>query len=77
MTLIEQIMEQVKTLTQAQQAEVLNFVNFLLWKEERRKNQIKESLEALAEKETFADIKDPVESQKQIRKDRPLPGREE
>jgi hypothetical protein len=77
MTLVEQIMEQVKTLSPTQQAEVLNFVNFLLWKEERRKKQIKESLETLAEMETFADIKDPVEWQKQIRKDRPLPGREE
>ncbi len=30
MKLIEQIMEQVKALSPAQQAEVLNFVNFLV-----------------------------------------------
>ena len=77
MTLIEQIMEQVKTLSLTQQAEAFNFVNFLLWKEERRKKQIKESLETLAEMGTFSDIEDPVEWQKQIRKDRPLPGKEE
>jgi hypothetical protein len=77
MTLIEQIMEQVETLSPAQKAEVLDFINFLLHKEEERKKRLKESLETLAEMETFADIEDPVEWQRQIRKDRPLPGREE
>jgi len=42
------------------------------------KNQreaLKKSLEKLARMKVFADITDPVEWQKQIRKDRPLPGR--
>lgn len=45
--------------------------------EEERGKRIKESLQALAGKGTFADIKDPLEWQRRIRKDRPLPGREE
>jgi hypothetical protein len=43
-----------------------------------QKNQrkaLKQSLEKLAKMKVFADIKDPVEWQKQTRKDRPLPGR--
>jgi hypothetical protein len=35
------------------------------------------ALERLAEADTFSHIKDPVEWQREIRKDRPLPGREE
>jgi hypothetical protein len=38
--------------------------------------ELKKSLEKLAKMKVFADIKDPVEWQRQIRKDRPLPGRE-
>lgn len=45
--------------------------------EEERGKRIKASLQALAEKGTFADIEDPVAWQRQMRKDRPLPGREE
>ena len=73
MTLVAKIMEQVKTLPPARQEEVLDFINFLCRREEERKKRIKESLEM----GTFADIEDPVEWQRQIRKDRPLPGREE
>jgi hypothetical protein len=62
MTLIEQIMEQFKTLSPAQQAEVLNFVNFLVWKEERRKKQITEL------HETLADIEDPARIRNDERK---------
>ena len=37
--------------------------------------ELKNSLEKLAKMKVFADITDPVEWQRQIRKDRPLPGR--
>ena len=40
-----------------------------------QREAIKKSLEKLAKMKVFADIKDPVEWQRQIRKDRPLPGR--
>jgi hypothetical protein len=36
-----------------------------------------QALERLAEANAFAHIQDPVEWQREIRKDRPLPGREE
>ena len=84
MTLVEQILNQIKTLPPEKQMEVLDFINFLHQKEqaarstagdEERRKRIKESLQTLAEMGTFADIEDPVEWQRQIRKDRPLPGR--
>ena len=37
---------------------------------------VSQYLQALAEMGTFADIEDPVAWQREIRKDRPLPGRE-
>ncbi|MHB8777255.1 MAG: hypothetical protein ACYC6R_05765 [Anaerolineales bacterium] len=40
-----------------------------------QREALKKSLEKLAKMNVFADIKDPVEWQRQIRKDRPLPGR--
>jgi hypothetical protein len=40
-----------------------------------QREALKKSLEKLAKMKVFADIKDPVEWQKEIRKDRPLPGR--
>jgi hypothetical protein len=36
---------------------------------------LKKSLEKLAKMKVFAEIKDPVAWQRQVRKDRPLPGR--
>jgi hypothetical protein len=41
-----------------------------------QRQALKKSLEKLAKMKVFADIKDPVEWQRQIRKDRPLPGRD-
>jgi len=44
-----------------------------------QKNQreaLKKSLDKLARMKVFANIKDPVAWQRQIRKDRPLPGRD-
>ena len=46
-----------------------------LTREERRR-QIADALERLAAMHAFADIDDPVEWQREIRKDRPLPGRD-
>ncbi len=40
-----------------------------------QREALKKSLEKLAKMKVFADIKDPVEWQRQIRRDRPLPGR--
>jgi hypothetical protein len=40
-----------------------------------QREALKKSLDKLAKMKVFADIKDPVEWQRQIRKDRPLPGR--
>ena len=40
-----------------------------------QREELKKSLEKLAKMKVFADITDPVEWQRQIRKDRPLPGR--
>ncbi len=85
MTLMEQIQEQMKQLPPEKQGEVLDFVTFLQQKvhsaqsvsaEAERKKRLKKAFETLAELGTFADIADPVEWQRQIRKDRPLPGRE-
>jgi hypothetical protein len=41
-----------------------------------RSRRIAEILEKLAQSNPFRDIEDPVEWQREIRKDRPLPGRE-
>ena len=86
MTLLEQIEEQLRVLPPEKQEEVLDFITFLQQRmqatrsaspDEERGTRIKAALQQLAELGTFADIKDPVEWQRQIRKDRPLPGREE
>lgn len=42
-----------------------------------RGKRMADALRALAESDPFADIDDPVEWQRTIRKDRPLPGRDE
>ncbi|HMX17924.1 MAG TPA: hypothetical protein PKC52_01580 [Anaerolineales bacterium] len=84
MTLMEQIEKQIRQLPLESQREVLDFVTFLQLRtrstlpasmEVERGKRIKAALLNLAELKVFADIKDPVEWQKQIRADRPLPGR--
>ena len=86
MTLAEQVQRQFSELPPEKQTEVLDFINFLKTQAERaysasaeagRSRRIKAALQTLAELGTFADIEDPVEWQRQMRKDRPLPGREE
>lgn len=44
---------------------------------EARGRRMAEALEKLAELGAFAEIKDPVEWQRELRRDRPLPGRDE
>ena len=84
MTLMEQIEKQIRQLPPESQREVLDFVTFLQLRPrqplaqvsaDNRQQRIKKSLTQLAKMKTFADITDPVEWQKQIRKDRSLPGR--
>lgn len=86
MTLLEQIEKQLSVLPPEKQIEALDFITFLQQQaqsarsvsaEKERGKRIKAALQTLAELGTFADITDPVEWQRQIRKDRPLPGREE
>ena len=86
MTLLEQIEKQLNVLPPEKQSEVLDFIAFLQQQalatrstsaEAERGTRIKAALQNLAELGTFAHIKEPVEWQRQIRKDRPLPGREE
>ena len=85
MTLLEQIEKQLSALPPEKQIEALDFITFLQQQaqsvrtataEQERGKRIKAALQTLAELGTFADITDPVEWQRQIRKDRPLPGRE-
>jgi hypothetical protein len=44
---------------------------------EARGRRMAEALEQLAELKTFAEIKDPVAWQRELRRDRPLPGRDD
>lgn len=44
---------------------------------EFRRQRIVEILEKIAENNVFAEISDPVEWQRDLRQDRPLPGRDE
>ncbi|MBI4849894.1 MAG: DUF2281 domain-containing protein [Nitrospirae bacterium] len=87
MTLMEQIHKQIGQLPPESQREVLDFATFLQERvrsappvsvsvEAERGKRIKAAFLKLAELKVFADIKDPVEWQRQIRRDRPLPGRE-
>ncbi|HVM73248.1 MAG TPA: DUF2281 domain-containing protein [Anaerolineales bacterium] len=82
MTLIEQIQNQARQLPPEKQKEALDFIAFLQQRistpaasREERKEHLRKAFAELAKLGTFADITDPVEWQKQIRKDRALPGR--
>jgi hypothetical protein len=86
MTLLEQIEKQLSVLPPEKQIEALDFITFLQQRaqsartataEKERRKRLREAFETLAEMGTFADITNPVEWQRQIRKDRPLPGRDE
>ena len=86
MTLMEEIQLRLNRLPPEKQSEVLDFVTFLQERkhstppvpagaELERGKRIKAALLKLAELKVFANIKDPAEWQRQIRKDRILPRR--
>ena len=84
MTLMEQIQRQIRQLPPESQREVLDFITFLQLRPRHqtvkvsgatRQQRIKKTFAQLAKMKIFSDIADPVEWQRQIRKDRPLPGR--
>jgi hypothetical protein len=84
MTLMEQIQKRLSNLPPEKQREVLDFVAFLQLHspklpepaaDVKRGQRIKELLNQLGTMKTFSGINDPVEWQRKMRKDRPLPGR--
>lgn len=84
MTLLEEIQQRLHELPLEKQSEVLDFIAFLQQRTQlvipssakpEKTGRIKSALQKLAELKLFKDIVDPVEWQRQIRKDRPLPGR--
>ena len=82
----QQILEDVESLPEQFQAEALDFVQFLKKKisqkeknhktEETNGTRLAKLMAEASKKNLFSDIKDPVAWQREIRKDRPLPGRE-
>ena len=88
MNLPEAISEHVSSLPREEQQEVLDFVLFLEEKRggtargasddvEARRRRVTAALDALRRSGAFARIPDPASWQREIRKDRPLPGRED
>ena len=85
MALMKQIEKQLTLLPPEKQNEVLDFILFLQQRlqstptstKEERSKRIKSAFQDLVGLNTFSDVSDPVEWQKQIRRDRSLPGREE
>lgn len=84
MTLLEEATQALSALPPEKQNEALNFIHFLreqiqkkseVADREERGRQIRAAFQSLAESGAFADIEDPVEWQREMRKDRPLPGR--
>ena len=84
-TLKEQIIDNLDTLPETVQAEILDFVEFLKAKIERNSQSTSSEpngvamakiMEKMAARNALSDIKDPSAWQREIRKDRPLPGRE-
>ena len=82
-----QILEDVEKLPLQMQEETLDFVRFLTNKQRRSDltdpdrepngTKLARLMQEASTKNLFADIKDPAAWQREIRKDRPLPGREE
>ena len=87
-TITKQILDDVKSLPDQMQKETLDFVRFLKNKQkqsgaaasdkEPNGKKVAEVMAEIAARGTaFRDIKDPIAWQREIRKDRPLLGREE
>jgi len=79
----QQILENVESLPETMQEEALDFVQFLKNKMNKQTLETSNSTEfvnimtKIAERgSAFKDIDDPAAWQREIRKDRPLPGRE-
>lgn len=83
----QKLHDAIDNLAPVQQAEVMDFISKLESKlpgyraindetEEERKAAIRKALHNLQQSGAFSDIDDPVAWQREIRKDRPLPGRE-
>ncbi|MBF0426770.1 MAG: hypothetical protein HQL66_13225 [Magnetococcales bacterium] len=87
MTTLDMITSHVARLPEALQVELLHYVLFLEQRivhnqtarqtREERQRSLAESLESAARLHPFQGISDPVTWQRDIRQDRPLPGREE
>ena len=84
-TLTQQLLNKVETLPPAMQQEVLHFVEFLKSKIDQTAAQEAQSnstqqvhfMEQIAARGTaFSEIKDPAAWQREIRAERPLPGRD-
>lgn len=84
-TLKEQIIDNLDSLPETMQVEILDFVEFLRAKAERVRPVITSEpngaamariMERMAARRALSEIKDPSAWQREIRKDRPLPGRE-
>ena len=84
MTLMEQIQKHLLKLSPEKQREVLDFVVFLQLHphnlpepitDVKRGKRIKVLLNQLGKMKVFSDIADPVDWQRKMRQDRPLPGR--
>lgn len=85
MAILDLIQQNAAELPPDKQVEVLDFISFLRHRQNvsnrldstiERTNAIKKTLKALATMRVFADISDPDEWQRNLRQDRPLPGRE-
>jgi len=79
------IAEHTQHLEPAEQKEVLDFILFLEQRtikltpspgEEAREQRLAEALQQLQAANPFKDITDPIAWQREIRQDRPLPGRD-
>ena len=86
MTLLEQIEQQLSTLPPEKQNEVLDFIAFLRARsqisttavsDKERGKRIKASFQQLAKMKAFSEIADPVQWQRETRRDRALPRRAE
>lgn len=86
MNRVEMVQMYMQNLPEEMQNEILDFVVFLMKRYGRKQDRIsniktrreilKKAFENLASSKTFADIDDPAAWQREIRRDRSLPGRE-
>jgi len=76
--LTQKILHDLEPLPEVMQLEILDFVQFLKTKLEKKKStELADVLDEASEHNLFAGIDDPVAWQREIRKDRSLPGRDD